>query len=130
MTLFNVLTTDKQFTTLQMEKGNDQSYIAKTEYEWPGWEHAFENAYWVAEILGNIDGNSTQEELDAARRRLEERLGKNPAQGYENYRTKERFESGVQIRRENGVDVFYWGNERIISQYEDGVHVFFNTVRE
>ena len=73
---------------------------------------------------------SRAEELDAARRRLEERLGKKPAQGYENYRTKERFESGVQIRRENGVDVFYWGNERIISQYEDGVHVFFNTVRE
>lgn len=78
VTLFNVVTTEKQFTTLENEQGNNQSYIAKGEYEWPGWEHAVENAYWVAEILGNIDGNSTQRELDEARKKLEERIGVSP----------------------------------------------------
>lgn len=73
---------------------------------------------------------SRAEKLDAARRRLEERLGKNPAQDYENYRTRQKFENDVQTRTENGIKVFYWGNDRIISQYDNGVHVFFNTVRE
>ncbi len=127
VTLLNVVTTEKQFTTLENEQGNNQSYIAKGEYEWPGWEHAVENAYWVAEILGNIDGNSTQRELDEARKKLEEKIGASAVQNYENYRTTKKFESDVQVKMENGIEVRYWGNKKIISYYNDGDHVYFNT---
>ncbi len=114
VTLRSVVTTEKQFTTLENEQGNNQSYIAKSDYEWPGWEHAVENAYLVAEILGNIDGNSTQRELDEARKKLEERIGVSPVGTGQFYRAKDYFIDHLE-KRQGGALYFEGERKKIIT---------------
>ena len=116
VTLRSVVTTEKQFTTLENEQGNNQSYIAKGEYEWPGWEHAVENAYWVAEILGNIDGNSTQRELD-------EKIGVSEIGQGEFYRSSVYFEENL-VKKDG---MLYLENIRIKNDYiVNGDNTYFN----
>lgn len=85
--------------------------------EWPGWQHAFEIAYWMDEILGDIGENTTQEELEVARKRLEEAIGESPIGTGQFFRAEDDFKEKLLERKEGEEWVCYYGNERIKSDY-------------
>ena len=85
--------------------------------EWAGWQHAFELAYWMNEILGDVGENTTQEELDDARRKLEEAIGKSPIGTGRFFRAESDFNAKLLIKKENGEDVYYYAGDRIKSNF-------------
>ena len=94
--------------------------------EWPGWQHAFEIAYWMDEILGDIGENTTQEELEVARKRLEEAIGESPIGTGQFFRAEDDFNEKLLIKEEGGEKAYYYNGNRIRPNYApNGGNVFF-----
>ena len=128
VTLYNVLTTPRQYTVLEKERDNFQSYEEKDfgTSEWSGWQHAFEIAYWMDEILGDIGENTTQEELEVARKRLEEAIGESPIGTGQFFRAEDDFKEKLLIKEEGGEKAYYYNGNRIRPDYvPKGGNVFF-----
>ena len=128
VTLYNVLTTPKQYTVLDKEQNNTLSFDGKEPGTsgWDGWQHAFELAYQIDEILGDVGENTTQEELDAARRKLEEAIGESPIGTGRFFRAEKDFYAKLSESIEGNELISYYENTRIKSDYvRKNGNVFF-----